>query len=419
MKLLVIEVAALGYGVWDRLKKGNFWDKLNDQSIDTVFPAVTCTVQASFRTALPPSEHGMIANGLFDRNLRKTFFWEQASSLYKGKRIWEGFRKKGNSVGQICWQQAIGNDSDLILTPAPIHKHHGGMIQDFYARPHGLYKHLCDKQKKTFNLHSYWGPFTSSASTEWIANATIELLKSGKAADLQLAYLPHLDYEMQKSGPDSKASEKEFAKLENILERLFAAAKFADYEILIFGDYAITDAKEAVFPNKILRDAGLFSTREVRGALYPDIYSSQAFAMVDHQVAHVYISDKSDISKAKTALQLAPGIKNVFDHKEINHARSGELILEAEKAYWFAYPWWDHKSEAPDYASHVDIHNKPGFDPCELFMSLWPPMSISQNTSKIRGTHGATGNKVLWATSFDFDSVNNIIDAAKALKAQL
>lgn len=419
MKLLVIDTAALGYDIWDRLKKADFWNKLETQKINTVFPAVTCPVQASFRTALPPSEHGMIANGFFDRELKKPFFWEQASTLYQGKRIWEDFRKSGNSVGQICWQQAIGNDSDLILTPAPIHKHHGGMIQDFYARPAGLYNHLCNKQGKTFNLHSYWGPFTSSASTEWIANAAVELLQTGKAADLQLVYLPHLDYEMQKSGPDSKSSKNEFNKLEKILEMLFAVAKLAKYEVVIFGDYAITEAKEALFPNKILRNSGLFSVRDIKGMMYPDIYSSKAFAMVDHQVAHVYISAKADIAKAKTALHLAPGIKNVFEHKEINHPRCGELILEAEPGYWFAYPWWDHKSEAPDYATHVDIHNKPGFDPCELFMSLWPPMSISMDTSKVKGTHGASGSDVLFASTCKFDAIKDIVVAANTVKGIL
>ena len=419
MKLLIIDTAALGYELWDKLKEAEFWRKLNNQQIDTVFPALTCPVQASFRTALSPADHGMIANGFFDRNLKKTFFWEQAASLYQGKRIWEKFRKKGNSVGQICYQQTIGVDSDLILTPAPIHKHHGGMIQDFYARPKNLYKNLCKRLGKTFNLHSYWGPFTSSSSSEWIAKATIELLKTGGAADLQLVYLPHLDYEMQKSGPYSKKSINEFKKVENILNMLFSAAKLAGYEVIIFGDYAINEAHQAIFPNKILRDANLFNQREVKGALYPDIYSSKAFAMVDHQIAHVYVPDKDDITPAKIALKAAPGIKNVFSHDEINHPRSGDLILEADQNYWFAYPWWDKKSEAPDYATHVDIHNKPGFDPCELFLAPWPPMSISTNTSRIHGTHGASGHSVLLASTFKMEQIKNIIDVANTVKKHI
>lgn len=419
MKLLVIEVAGLGYETWYRLKRADFWKKFHDQSIETSFPAVTCTVQASFRTGTPPAKHGMISNGFFNRSLKKSFFWEQASSLYQGDRIWKDFRKAGNSVGQVCWQQAIGNDSDLILTPAPIHKHHGGMVQDFYARPAGLYDKLCGKIGKSFNLHSYWGPFTSVSSTEWIANATVQLLQSGQAADLQLVYLPHLDYAMQKTGPNSKATEKEFDKLESSLEVLFTAAKLAEYEIVIFGDYAITEANEAIFPNKILKENNLFKIRDVKGAQYPDIYSSKAFAMVDHQIAHIYVNNKDDIETVKDAFKNIEGIKNIFPHSKIDHERSGDLILEADAGYWFAYPWWSKGETPPDFATHVDIHNKPGFDPCELFLSLWPPMSITMNTDKIKGTHGAMGHNTLWATTFESEPVKDILEAALSLKKHL
>jgi len=417
MKILVIEVAALGYEVWRQLHSRPFWNKLDTTSTQTVFPAVTCTVQASFRTGLPPEKHGMIANGFFDRKLKKTFFWEQASSIYSGTRIWDTFRENGGKVGQICWQQAIGNDSDLILTPAPIHKHHGGMIQDFYARPKGLYAKLCSETRKKFNLFSYWGPFTSEKSTAWITNATEQLINNGNAADFQMVYLPHLDYEMQKTGPLSSKSKKAFSFVEKQIEKLFQAAKNSGYEVLIFGDYAISDAHTAIYPNRILKEADLFSVRNVKSMQYPDIYSSQAFAMVDHQIAHVYVDNSCNIKKVQKSFENTKGIKNVFlKHEILNHPASGEVILEAEEGYWFAYPWWNDKHEAPDYASHVDIHSKPGFDPCELFLELWPPMSITTDTSKIKGTHGLNNESVFWGATFDTASPNTIIDGALNIK---
>jgi len=417
MKILVIEVAALGYKTWQQFHSLPFWDQLNSCSLKTVFPAVTCTVQASFRTAAPPAEHGMIANGFFNRKLRKTFFWEQASSIYSGSRIWDKFREDGGTVGQICWQQAIGNDSDLILTPAPIHKHHGGMIQDFHARPEGLYNNLCKQIGRKFNLFSYWGPFTSEKSTSWITDSTVELLKSGKASDFQLVYLPHLDYEMQKTGPDSPKSKKAFSFTEKQIEKIFTAAKAAGYEVLIFGDYAITEAHTAIHPNRILKDAGLFNTRKIKSMLYPDIYTSPAFAMVDHQIAHIYIDRPEHIQKVKDLFDKIPGVKNAYLNSEkIDHPASGEIILEADNGYWFAYPWWKDKSEAPDYATHVDIHSKPGFDPCELYMELWPPMSITTDTSKIKGTHGLINEKVFWGATFDTKSPDSILDGALHIK---
>ncbi len=423
MKLLVIQVAALGYELWQKHASADFWKKLRTKNIRTVSPALTCPVQASFRTALPPEKHGMVANGFFDRKLCRTFFWEQSSALYEGKRIWEEFRSNGGSVGQICWQQSIGSDSDLIISPAPIHKHHGGMIQDFYSEPAGIYSSLCNKIGREFNLHSYWGPFTSIASTSWIASAASELLVSNGSTDMLMVYLPHLDYDLQKCGPDSPRMKKSFGLLEAEIERLFVSAKLAGYEVLLFGDYAITHAEQPIYPNRILSDAGYFTGRNVNGRLYPDLCTSKAFAMVDHQIAHIYLKDENDLEKVAGIFKNTSGVSRILTRKEMNHERCGDLIIEAAAGCWFAYPWWGKASEAPDYAGHVDIHNKPGFDPCELFMSLWPPMGISQDATRIRGTHGANcrpEHDVLCATTFALDEkVTSITDAASMVESML
>jgi len=252
MKILVIQCAALGFEFWESRKSASFWNDLAPRAVETIFPAVTCPVQASFRTAASPSSHGMVANGFFDATLRKAMFWEQSSRLYSGERIWDGFRASGGTVGQLCWQQSLGPDSDLILSPAPIHKHHGGMIQDFFAKPADLYHNLVKKVGRKFKLQSYWGPLTSVASTRWIADAAVELLRSGEAADLQLVYLPHLDYELQKTGPDSEKARQAFEILEPILSALVAEAKKAGYEVVLFGDYAMERTKGVVYPNRML-----------------------------------------------------------------------------------------------------------------------------------------------------------------------
>jgi predicted AlkP superfamily pyrophosphatase or phosphodiesterase len=421
MKLLVIEVAALGYEFWEKNHQAEFWAKLKNNSVDTVFPAVTCAVQASFRTASKPEDHGMIANGFFDRKLKKAFFWEQASSLYKGARIWDGFRQKGGTVGQLCWQQSLGADSDLILSPAPIHKHHGGMIQDFYSRPAGLYQELCGKVGRKFNLFNYWGPFTSVKASRWITGAACEILKSSVAPELLLMYLPHLDYDLQKYGPEHPKAAKSYLDTELMLEELFTFAKLNGYEILIFGDYAITPAKEVVYPNLKLLEKGFFQARDVEGHLYPDLYSSKAFALVDHQVAHVYLSDREkNIEAVKALFENTAGVEKV-SIADGENVSGGDLILEAEAGCWFAYPWWDDPKKAPDYACHVDIHSKPGFDPCELFMEWWPPMSITQDAGRICGTHGKNTTdecKVFLGSTLELQG-SSILESAEEIKAML
>jgi hypothetical protein len=59
----------------------------------------------------------------------------------------------------------------------------------------------------------------------------------------------------------------------------------------------------------------------------------------------------------------------------LDHPRAGELVVFSESDAWFAYPYWLDDRAAPDFARTVDIHRKPGYDPCELFFDplLWWP----------------------------------------------
>lgn len=416
-KLLIIQVASLS----SRL---DGWPGPELRAIQSVFPALTCTVQASFRTASPPREHGMIANGLFHRDLGRAMFWEQSARLVAGERIWKGFRERGGKVAMLFWQQSMGEDVDIVVSPAPIHKHHGGMIQDCYSRPEKLYETLCERVGRPFKLRHYWGPLASVKSGEWIADATAALLADAELApDLCLTYLPTLDYDLQRFGPDHAKAAAAAGAAKRQLLRLLDAAASQGYEVLIFGDYAIAPVSAAAFPNLALLKAGLMSVRNVRGMLYPDLHTSRAFAMVDHEVAHVYVRDPGDIEGVRELLSATDGVKSVLDgaaqaQVALDHPNSGELVLQAREGRWFAYPWWTDKRQAPDYTRHVDIHSKPGFDPCELLRG-WPPGSISQDTSRVRGSHGriGPGRQVAWGATFDLPThPANLVDLASAVR---
>ncbi|HEV7402484.1 MAG TPA: nucleotide pyrophosphatase/phosphodiesterase family protein [Chthoniobacteraceae bacterium] len=414
-KLLVVDIAALGWSAVSHLPEF--------QPTQTVFPAVTCTVQASFRTAAAPQAHGMVGNGLFFRDLRKVLFWEQSASLVQGPRIWDDFRARGKKVGLMFWQQSMGEAVDLIATPAPIHKHSGGMIQDCYTQPPELQEHLREAIGRPFNLMNYWGPLANHRSSDWIVDATITTMGSPEfSPDLLLTYIPHLDYDLQRWGPNSDAAQRSLDLLLGYLTRLKAACADFGYNWLIFGDYAMEPVKRgAVFPNRRLREAGLFAHREIRGMAYTDFFTSRAFAVVDHQCAHVYCRDAESIAAARTALADLPGVAEVLDRaaqagRGLAHANSGDLILVAETGAWFAYPWFSDKKEAPDYATHVDIHNKPGYDPCELFFG-WPPGSVSMDTTKIHGSHGniGAGYEIAWSTSLELaERPQSLLDLARA-----
>ncbi|HEY3901440.1 MAG TPA: nucleotide pyrophosphatase/phosphodiesterase family protein [Chthoniobacter sp.] len=424
-KLLIVDIAAFGWNLVSHLADSEF------KPAQAAWPALTCSAQASFRTAALAEQHGIVANGLFFPDLTKVLFWEQSAKLCEGPRIWEKFRAQGRKVGLMFWQQSMGEDVDLIVTPAPIHKHSGGMIQSCYTQPASLESRLNEAIGRPFNLMNYWGPLANYKSSDWIVDAVVTVMgQPDLAPDLLLTYIPHLDYDLQKHGPKSEEAEKAMDILVGYLTRLKAACRDFGYDWIFVGDYAIEPVQRgAVFPNRALRAAGLFQVRDIRQMAYTDFFTSPAFAVVDHQIAHVYCRNAETVAAAKQCLQALPGVAEVLDRKAqkkrgIGHRRSGDLVLVAEGGAWFAYPWFE-KKEAPDYASHVDIHNKPGYDPCELFFG-WPPGSVSFDTTKIHGAHGHVGEgfEIAWTSSLPLDPPPaSFLDLARAtqnwMEAQL
>ncbi len=412
-KHLVVQVAALG---WEFMQKHPLQlPGLTFAPTSSIFPAVTCPVQASMRTGAPPDTHGMYSNGIYDRKLRKAFCWEQSAGQVHGPRIWDHFREKGGHVGMFFWQQSLGEAVDWVLSPAPIHRHHGGMIEDCIGRPDTLYARLQKSLKRPFKLMRYWGPLASPSSSRWIAEATARLMSYPDAPDLVFTYLPALDYDLQRYGPSDPRCKAAWQQLVDQLTLLTDAARQQGYELLVYGDYAIADCRRGpIYPNRILRDAVLLSVRPVRQMLYLDQFHTPAFALVDHEVAHVYTTSIEAHTQARDLLANARGIADV---QEINGDAEGpDLLLVADEGYWFSYRWWQNPREAPEYASHVDIHNKPGFDPCELFFG-WPPGSVSQNDLHVRGSHGriGPGREVAWASSCLDLQPDSLLDIARGL----
>lgn len=426
-KLLVVQVAALGYD----FLKGEIGAQLKDltfRPLEPVFPAVTATAQASFRTASPPAQHGMVANGFYDRELHRVMFWEQSAALVRGPRIWESYRSKGRRVGMMFWQQSLGENVDLVLSPAPIHKHHGGMIQDCYGKPAELYSWLCSAVGREFSLAQYWGPLASAKVGDWIASAAAALLSNTELApDLLFTYLPTLDYDLQRQGPDHDHSIRALEALVGQLKILLDDARISDYEVLVFGDYAMGPVTgDVVFPNRALLEADLMKTRRIKHMLYPDFHESRAFAVTDHEVAHVYVAESDHLEAARRCLAATEGVGRVLDRAAVrelglDHPRSGELVIVAEEGAWFAFPWWKRKREAPEYAKHVDIHNKPGYDPCELFFGRLPTQ-VSTDPRQIRGSHGRTGpgRAAAWAATCEFgDEPKSLVELASAVRSWL
>lgn len=363
--------------------------------IEPVFPAVTSTVQSSMLTGKYPDEHGIICNGLYDRNNYKVSFWEQADKLVLAPRIWDIIKEKNPKIktAVLFFQNTMFSNSDIVITPAPVHAEDGKMIEWCYSRPTGLYETIA-KEIGEFSLMSYWGPFASVKSSEWIAKSASFILEKHKP-DLLFAYIPHLDYSFQRFGTKSSQVLNDIQKADELigamLKKIDGLNMQNDTTFIILSEYAFTDVNQAIPINLMLREQGFLKIKDIKGIEFIDFENSTAFAMVDHQIAHIYIKN-GFTQNVYSFLKNIKGINLILDEKgkkdmRISSERSGELIAVSNADKWFSYYWWNDLSKAPGFARTVDIHRKPGYDPLELFFD---PVnkSISLNPELIKASHG-------------------------------
>jgi predicted AlkP superfamily pyrophosphatase or phosphodiesterase len=339
--------------------------------LDPVLPAVTCSVQSTMLTGLPPSEHGIVGNGWYFRDLGEVFLWRQHNALVQGEKVWETARraKPDFRVANLCWWYAMGASTDFTVTPRPIYHADGAKSPDCYTDPPELHDRLTGTLGD-FPLFTYWGPTASIASSKWIADAA-KLVLASEPLDLLLVYLPHLDYDLQRFGPEGPEAIAAAGELDAVAGDLVEHVRARGHQVVVLSEYGITPARRPVEINRALRRASLLRVYTQAGMEYLDPWSSRAFAVADHQIAHVYVKDPRDIEIARAALQI-PGIAELLDEDGkqaagLAHERSGELVALAERDAWFAYHYWLDEERAPDFARGVEIHRKPGYDPNELF----------------------------------------------------
>ncbi|MCT2588426.1 alkaline phosphatase family protein [Streptomyces sp. N2-109] len=413
--LLVLDVVGLTPDLLAHMPRLSALARTGSQApLGTVLPAVTCAAQSTFLTGTLPAEHGIVGNGWYFRELGEVLLWRQHNGLVAGDKLWDAARRAhpGYTVANICWWYAMGADTDYTVTPRPVYYADGRKEPDCYTRPPALHDELTEKLG-TFPLFTFWGPGAGLTSSRWIIDATRHLLDT-RAPDLALCYLPHLDYDLQRYGPDDARSHQAAAELDAAMAPLLDDAQAAGRTVVALSEYGITPVHRPVHLNRALRRAGLLEVHTQDGMEYLDPMTSRAFAVADHQIAHLYVRDPQDLEAARAALQDLPGIDSILDEdgkKEhgLDHPRSGELVVLAERDAWFTYYYWLDDAMAPDFAPLVEIHRKPGYDPVELFMDPHDPYVklkaakalarkklgmryrmavIPLDASPIRGSHG-------------------------------
>lgn len=358
--------------------------------LEGVAPAVTCTAQSSMLTGLPASGHGVVANGWYFRDLAEVFFWRQSNSLVQGEKVWEQAKKRKADFrcSVLFWWHNMYSSADHSVTLRPIYPADGRKIPALYSHPQGLHERL-EEHLGGFPYFHFWGPGSNIKSSEWIARAAM-LEFEWNRPDLQFVYLPHLDYNLQRLGPKDPAISGDIREIDRVVGALAEHVRARGAEVMIVSEYGIESVNRPVHINKILREHGYLSVRKTLGWELLDCGASRAFAVADHQVAHVYVRNPNDIADVTRVLQSTPGVGLVLGeegkkHWQLDHARSGELVAVAEAGAWFTYYYWFDDKNAPDFARTVDIHRKPGYDPAELFVDpdlLFPLAKIAFNRSK-------------------------------------
>jgi predicted AlkP superfamily pyrophosphatase or phosphodiesterase len=403
-----------------------------------VVPAVTCTAQGTFLTGKSPQEHGIVGNGWLFRDTGEIRFWQQSNRLLQAEPIYKTAKKlraaqsKLFHCAKLFWWFNQGAAVDWSITPKPFYGADGNKVFGIHGTPEELSGRL-EQSLGPFPFHTFWGPMAGLPCTQWIAGCGAEILKN-KRPDLTLVYLPHLDYDPQRFGPQVCDMPRLVRELDEACAPLLETARAVGARVWVVSEYGHVQVNRAVFPNRALRQAGLLGVRPGPFGENLDTFTSLAFAICDHQVAHIYVNEFlhpapspfsreweriAVLKRARDVMASLPGVARVLVGEEraefgLNHERAGDIVVFAERDAWFTYPFWLDDAQAPDYARTVDIHRKPGYDPCELFFDprLWWPRGrafwrllqkkmgfralfdvVPLDASLVRGSHGLSATE--------------------------
>jgi len=377
--------------------------------LDPGFPAVTCAVQATLTTGVVPAEHGIVSNGLFDRGSRHLEMWISPDAVHRAPRLWDQLKRSRPDLRTAAWflLQSKHATADLVCLPAPKHNPDGTETMWCHTNPEPLYARLRETLGE-FPLHKFWGPIAGIESSRWIARSFVAAARECPP-HVACVYLPHLDYAAQRTGPDSPPALAACGEIDAEIAQLIDG--FADIVgrdrlvVLVAGEYRIRPVSHTLFPNRILREAGLVAIQETAEGELLDIARSAAWALADHQISHVYLQDDATpeaIERVAALFRGRAGVGRVLTGEDLVAAglvkktagrtsRCGDLVIESTLDSWQAYPYWFDDAQAPSFARTVDIHRKPGYDPVELHIdrAKLPAVNIPLDTSLVKGSHGA------------------------------
>ena len=349
--------------------------------ITPALPAVTCTAQANYLTGLKPAQHGIVGNGWYNREMDEVQFWKQSNHLVKGRKLWEDLRRVDSKAtcAKLFWWYNMYSSANYSITPRPMYPADGRKVFDIYSWPYSIREQIKGDLGE-FPFPTFWGPAAGvktpqgapDAASRWIA-ASARWIEEKFQPTLNLVYLPHLDYNLQRLGPNDPAIEADVRQIDAIVDDLIAFFRERSVQVVLLSEYGITAVNTPIHLNRLFRQEGWLTVKEELGRELLDCGASRVFAVADHQVAHIYLNDRRLERAVRDLVSKVRGVETVFSETQLmelglNHTRAGDLVAVANEDAWFTYYYWNEDAVAPDFARTVDIHRKPGYDPVELFL---------------------------------------------------
>ena len=368
-RVAVLNVVGLTRAVLDEMPRLREWSKGREsRSFKPAFPAVTCTAQSSYLTGKSVGEHGIVGNGWYDREAAEVKFWKQSNHLVKGEKVWEA---AGVDCAKMFWWYNMYSSADFAATPRPLYPADGRKFFDIHTQPMGMREEI-KADLGDFPFPAFWGPKAGIGSSDWIAKSA-KWIEEKESPSLNLVYLPHLDYGLQKFGPGADEMAAEYAAIDEVTCDLIEFLEGRGVEVLVLSEYGISRVSQPIHLNRVFREKGWIQVKDELGLETLDCGGCQAFAVADHQVAHVYINDPSIADEVRKVVLETAGVEEIREGSElwgegVGRERGGDFVAVSNEDAWFTYYFWLDDEKAPDYARCIDIHRKPGYDPVELFL---------------------------------------------------
>jgi len=368
-RVAVLNVVGLTKAVLGHMPRLQKWAESRESvSFKPAFPAVTCTAQSSYLTGRPVGDHGIVGNGWYDREEALVKFWKQSNHLVRGEKVWEGLE---HSCAKMFWWYNMYSSADFSATPRPLYPADGRKFFDIHTQPMGMREEI-KAELGPFPFSSFWGPNAGIPSSKWIADSA-KWIEKKEQPGLNLVYLPHLDYGLQKFGPGAPEMVEEYAAIDEVTCDLIDELEGREVEVLVLSEYGISKVSKAVHLNRIFRERGWIQVKDELGLETLDCGGSEVFAVADHQVAHVYVNDETISEEVREVVLATDGVEEIREGKDlwgdgVGRERGGDFVAVSEEDAWFTYYYWVDDAKAPDFARCIDIHRKPGYDPVELFL---------------------------------------------------